>query len=254
MDKNLKLPPGHHKVETEDGSWTLFSEAFQEACHSTSGAKAETLLHYVNGCRIREKIDSYDPLIILEVGFGLGIGFLTTLESLPKDKRWTFISLEIDRSLLEWFRETHKDHEFLKDLKWEGNLLKARNEFVELIIIQGNARTALPEFLHSFPYKWHAIYQDAFSPKRNPILWTREWFELLKENSHSDVLLSTYSASNSIRKSLHQAGWSIHKGEKFGPKRASTRATLHGETDPEILHQMERSPAVALTDFSDSSI
>lgn len=249
MNSDIKLPPGHTLVETEDGSFTLYSEAFGEACHSTSGAKSETILHYINGCKVSERLTYHEPFTILEVGFGLGIGFLTTYEMLPKNKKWKFISLELDQNLLEWFKETHRDHEFLKTLSWDKNILKAQNDFIELTIIQGDARTTLPEYLSQNPVKWHAIYQDAFSPRRNPALWTMEWFTLLRNFAHEAVILSTYSASTSIRKSLHETGWKVMKGEKFGPKRTSTRATLSGETDPEILLQMERSPVSALTDL-----
>lgn len=62
------------------------------------------------------------------------------------------------------------------------------------------------------------------------------------------MILSTYSASSSIRKSLTEAGWILKRGDKFGPKRSSTRAYLRGETDPEILLHLERSPVAALTD------
>jgi tRNA U34 5-methylaminomethyl-2-thiouridine-forming methyltransferase MnmC len=246
MTTHTKLPPGHNLVETGDGTFTLFSEAFQEACHSTTGAKAETILHYVEGCRIPEKANLHQPLIILEVGFGLGIGFETTLEKIPKDKKFHFISMEIDRNLLDWYREKRSDLE----LMWHGNILEAKKDNFTLTIIQGDARKALPEYLKSHPLKWHAIYQDAFSPKRNPVLWTKEWFTLLKGYSHPDVILSTYSASTSIRKSLHETGWGVQSGEKFGPKRTSTRAMLNKPTDTEILLHMERSPVAAMTDFN----
>ena len=249
MDHQPKLPSGHQLIDTQDGSFTFYSEKFQEACHSTSGARAETILHYVEGCRIKEKILNIDPLVILEVGFGLGLGFLTTYDELPKDRRWHFLSLELDRNLLEWFQDNHKAHEFLKGAYWDGNLFKAKNEFIELTVIQGDARKTLPEYLKKHPLIWHAIYQDALSPKRNPVLWTKEWFQLLKDHSDSEVILSTYSASSSIRKSLHETGWGVQKGEKFGPKRSSTRAILNAQTDPEILLQLERSPAVALLDL-----
>jgi chorismate dehydratase len=246
-------PPNHHWVETEDGSSTLFSQAFQEACHSISGARAETLLHYVQGCQIEEKIKNLKQLTILEVGFGLGIGFLTTLETLKNSPHpWNFISLEIDDQLLEWFRLKNTEHTFLKNLKWSmiGNekILECKNEAIHLSILAGDARKSLPEFVKNSSHKWDAIYQDAFSPKKNPILWTSEWFHFLKTHSDPEVLLSTYSASSSIRKSLLEAGWILHKGEKFGPKRTSTRASLTGVSDPEILLHLERSPTPALRD------
>ncbi|WP_408099247.1 tRNA (5-methylaminomethyl-2-thiouridine)(34)-methyltransferase MnmD [Peredibacter sp. HCB2-198] len=246
------LPPGHSLVETQDGSFTLFSEAFQEACHSTTGARAETLLHYVEGCQIKNKLGEFFPLVILEVGFGLGVGFLTTLEVIGTDKPWHFISMEIDKNLLEWFRQKFADHDFLKHLTWKKvgdlELLEAESLGCKLTILAGDGRETLPRYVKEQPVKWHAIYQDAFSPKRNPILWTSEWFQFLKEHADQEVILSTYSASTSIRKSLAASGWKIKKGEKFGPKRTSTRATLTGETDPEIILQMERSPALVLSD------
>lgn len=248
-----KSPPGHHWVPTEDGSHTLFSEQFQEACHSTFGAREETLLHYVQGCQVSEKLRLGPRFCLLEVGFGLGIGFLTTYETLRlSETPWHFLSLEIDEHLMEWFREENREHEFLKNLQWKNEsgykILEARDGKNKLTVLVGNARETLPQYTRNHTVKWNAIYQDAFSPKKNPILWTKEWFEFLKTNSTEDVTLSTYSSSSSIRKSLIQSGWSLHKGEKFGPKRTSTRASLKGESDPEILLHLSRSPIEALSD------
>lgn len=258
MTKVIATPPNHQWVETSDGSRTLFSEAFQEACHSTTGAREETQLHYIKGCCIEEKLATGN-LSILEVGFGLGIGFLETYETLKAhQKKWSFLSLELDRDLLEWFRLENLEHPFLKHLKWTPcgsfSLLQADSDRVSLRILCGDARMTLPEYAKLYGLKWNAIYQDAFSPKRNPILWTQEWFELLKKHSLPEVTLSTYSASTSIRKSLLAAGWVLHKGEKFGPKRTSTRATLSGESDQDILLHLERSPVHALTDESIKSM
>ncbi len=250
MSEQLPLPAGHLLVTTEDGSLTLYSEAFQEACHSKTGAKTETILHYIEGCKILEKSETHSPLIILEVGFGLGVGFLTTLEKIPADKKWHFISMELDRNLLQWFSDSHPE----LNLSWNGNLLETTLDNFKLTIIHGDAREKLPIYFKTHPKKVHAIYQDAFSPKKNPALWTKEWFTLLKNNSHQDVTLSTYSASDSIRKSLHETGWGVHKGEKFGAKRTSTRAVLNQATDPDILYLLERSPASALTDLQISEL
>jgi tRNA U34 5-methylaminomethyl-2-thiouridine-forming methyltransferase MnmC len=233
-------------VETGDGSFTLFSERFQESCHSTTGARAETLLHYVNGCRIKER--SLDQtLSILEVGFGLGLGFLTTLEELKDSPHpFHFLSLEIDENLVRWFMQAHSS--LFSEVIWEKDMMSARHSLGRLEVFLGDARLVLPEKLKSKHLCWNAIYQDAFSPKKNPALWTVEWFTLLKTFSSQDVILSTYSASSSIRKSMIEAGWKLQKGEKFGPKRTSTRATLSGETDPEISLHLTRSPAMTLTD------
>ncbi len=242
---NLKPPPKHSYVRTEDGSFTLFSEEFQETCHSTTGAKSETLTHYVSGCQVIEKARELKNIHVLEVGFGLGVGFFTTLEKLPAETSLHFVSLEFDFELLNWFKEVHPK----LNLVWDNNTLVSRGEHFTLEIIAGDARKVLPKFMADQSYRFHAIYQDAFSPKKNPTLWTKEWFSFLRSISTEDVILSTYSASTSIRKSLHEAGWKIQQGEKFGRKRTSTRATLNGETSAEILLQLERSSVDALTDL-----
>lgn len=232
----MKTPPGYKEVLTEDGSVTFFSENFQEACHSTTGAKSETILHYIRGCEVLSKARA-QTLSILEVGLGLGVGVLTTWE-MTKDlpARVHYLTLELDPRLVDWFTETYRDHPLFHDQKFS------------LTILTGDARITLPEFARTHRPQWNAIYQDAFSPKKNPSLWTVEWFTQLRAGSAPDVIMSTYSASSSIRKSMTLAGWKLSPGEKFGPKRTSTRARLSGETEPSLLESLSRSPAQALTD------
>jgi tRNA U34 5-methylaminomethyl-2-thiouridine-forming methyltransferase MnmC len=239
--------PNYQWILTEDQSYTLFSEAFGESCHSTTGARSETILHYIKGCEVEAKLHR-GPITILEVGFGLGVGLQTTLERLQgHPHEWTFISLEIDRELVNWFIQEN-------DLSGEWKKLEGFDYFqttlknCRLIILVGDGRLTLPLFMRNNSLKWNAIYQDAFSPKRNPLLWTMEWFELLKNHATDDVIMSTYSASSSIRKSMMEAGWKISKGDKFGPKRTSTRARLIGESDQDILIHLKNSPVPALKD------
>lgn len=244
MPLMTKTPPKHQWVETADGSFTLFSEEFREACHSSTGARTETLLHYIQGCNVVERIEHHSPFTILEVGFGLGMGFLTTLESLSECRcPWHFISLEIDSNLVEWFGEQHP-----KLQKKSGGLYEMVEDNFKLTVLTGDARVVLPHYLKENRTEFHAIYQDAFSHRRNPTLWTLEWFDLLRKYSSTDVILSTYSSSSATRKSLIEAGWKLQKGEKFGPKRSSTRAFLQGETDPDILLHLSQSSVVALSD------
>jgi len=233
MNKDYKL------IETEDGSFTVHSPLYDEACHSTSGAIEETLLHYIRGCEILKRTNP----VILEVGFGTGLGFNETLKAAKTP--FHFISLEIDENMIEIAKENYPS---LNDLKKNDNILSIDNEEFKLDIIVGDAREKLKPFLQQTNIKFNAIYQDAFSPKRNPTLWTSEWFELLYSNSADDCIMSTYSSSSSIRKSMIKGGWKLYEGEKFGPKKSSTRAKKIGATDIEILERLKRSPVVELTD------
>lgn len=229
----------HKEITTEDGTVTVYSNVYNENAHSLHGATNETKLHYINGCKIIEKSKNHSPLNILEVGFGAGIGFLETFKAL-KDQHVHMISLEIDPELIEYFCEQNN----FKFKTNEKNDYTFKHENFLLEILIGNAR----ERIKDINLDIHAIYQDAYSPRRNPILWTVEWFEDLKALSHKDVTLSTYSASSSIRKSLISAGFKLYQGDKFGHKRTSTRAGLKHESDPEIIEHLKRSPVLALRD------
>ena len=234
-----KLPPRYQLVTTDDGSQTLFSEHFNEACHSTAGARAETRFHYIEGCRLSEMMEAFDEIHILEVGFGTGIGWLETREFFKTypHKKLKFISLEMDESLLEWSVPEAK--------KISDHTYQIVDMNCELQVLIGDARKSI----HSLPSAdFHAIYQDAFSPKRNPTLWTHQWFSELKRVAHPNCTLATYSASVSIRKSLVKAGWSVYEGPAFAQKRSSTRANLSGLMKEDFLAKLNSHTIMALDD------
>lgn len=239
------LPQGHRLVETADGSFTLYSERFEENCHSTAGARAETLTHYLAGCDVEGLLKSQETVRVLEVGFATGLGWAMTKELAHQYPRaqLDFVSLELDDELIRWAIPAATRHQ-LNDLVYyeliDGN--------ARLRVLSGDARSTLISFKRYFPATFQAIYQDAFSPKKNPTLWTVEWFRLLGELSTPATLLSTYSASISIRKALTEAGWGVSMGAPFGPKRTSTRARWGASSDPTILALLERSPTPALKD------
>ena len=234
MEKD-KLKPAI--IESADGSHTLRVDSLNETYHSHKGAITESFHVFLKmGLAL---FSDKNCIQLLEVGFGTGLGFLETLKALEEIGPFKFYSFEIDENLVKHFFETH-DFSFEK----QGNHYVSINEHFELRILVGNAR----EEIKKIDEKFQVIYQDAFSPKRNAILWTTEWFLDLKKISTSDCIMSTYSSSSSIRKSMLAADWKLSKGEQFGPKRSSTRASLVGESDPEILAHLNRSPAPTLTD------
>ncbi len=232
-------------IKTSDGSLTAFSKLYNETCHSQAGAETETLTYYIKGCQVEEK-SKLSAIKILEVGFGTGMGFELTLRTLQKNKAFfTFISVEIDKDLVEYWVQKNKS---LGKFEFIDNYYKLITKEFELYIIIGDARETLSTFQKSKNFKFNCIYQDAFSPKRNSILWTKEWFDELFSYSNKDCIMSTYSASSSIRKSMVAAGWSLYSGDQFGKKRSSTLAKTHGESDEDILSHLQKSPVGMITD------
>ena len=250
---------GQYKiVKTKDQSYTVFSEAYNEACHSLDGAWDETLFNYLEGCSIPEKSERLGEkaLSVLEVGFGLGVGLQVVSDFYEKKevkKSFVFTSLEIDQGLVEWAIDN-----------WPSSIPPLKGSFQKtggldyfngncglgkVNILIGDARKTLKKAskLGMIP-ALDAVFQDPFSPKRNPSLWTVEWFEVLKKASSPEVTLSTYSSSTSVRKSLQAAGWFMRNAPGFSSKRTSTRAFLKGPSDPEVIDKLKRAPINPLRD------
>lgn len=236
---------GQYKiVTTSDQSPTLWSEAYDENCHSVAGAKEETRYVYIEGCELAQKALKGE-LNILEVGLGAGHGLRETYDFFKIHYplcHVKYFSLEIDEGLIPWVFENIIE---LPLPEKNGDHYVGKIDQFEYVIVVGDARETVPSF--PFP-KINAIYQDAFSPDKNPTLWTVEWFELLKKLSATDVILTTYSASSKVKKGLFLAGWSVSERLGFSGKRGSIRADLSGIIDSKMTEKLERSPAQALRD------
>lgn len=232
---DCQTPPNHKKTPTEDGTFTLESKLFSENCHSTAGAYEETLFNYINGTELKNKL-TYPVLNIFEVGFGLGLGPIATFNEL-KDYpgQINFYSGELDENLISWFKTSVNDEAksiFPFDqlsprqnsLGLKSYLHHHQNRKLEIFI--GDFLDMMP-ILQKQLRDIHAIYQDPFSPKKNPDLWSENWFQMLKRIAHPNVILSTYSASHSVQKNMAASGWNVLNAPGFSHKRSSTRATLN---------------------------
>ena len=100
-------------------------------------------------------------------------------------------------------------------------------------------------------WKWSRrltpFFKTLFPLSGTPLLWTVEWFEVLKKVSSQDVVLSTYSSSTSVRKSLQAAGWLMKNAPGFSSKRTSTRP-FSKASDQELLDKLGRAPIEPLRD------
>jgi tRNA U34 5-methylaminomethyl-2-thiouridine-forming methyltransferase MnmC len=254
---------------TSDGYPCFFSESFQEATHSREGAALETDIYYIQGTSLLEKAKQKNVLCVLEVGFGYGLGYERTcyhLETLPDHQRpyLVYVALEKEPALIQWGKKHFKVHDgsgssypSLCDILETPWGFRSQSPQGCLYVIIGDARKtlrSLPEivsissFLKEKHFQADCLYQDAFSPKKHPQLWSVEWFRELKTYCHEDVLLSTFSGANRVRKSLLEAGWFVYQGLQFGSKRSSTRAGLQAPSDMHILEKCFHSPVAAIYD------
>lgn len=239
---------------TEDKTKTVWSEYFNEACHNLSGAYEETIHNYILGPDIPGRFTLNSDFAVMDVGFGIGVGLLALLDQVKLfpnfNKTLTYYSIELDEELLLWALKTTLPFLELKRIEID-NLISIQGKYgvFEICIFIGDGRITLPKARHlSLLKPIDVIFQDAFSPKKNPALWSVEWFIFLREISNINVSLSTYSSSISIRKSLIAAGWSIENAVGFAQKKSMTKANLTGTTSDELLLQLARSPSLEIRD------
>ncbi|EQC44256.1 S-adenosyl-L-methionine-dependent methyltransferase [Bacteriovorax sp. Seq25_V] len=239
-------------VETNDGTFTVHSEFFNENCHSTAGAYEETIYNYIEGCEVERFLAENNIVNILEIGFGVAVGAECLLDKfLGKTQTVVnFVTTEIDRDFAVWALEhspfAKKYREKFEDLTIQKDCITFKISNFNFIILVGDARETLPTFRN---LKFHCVFQDAFSPKKNPTLWTVEWFKLIYELSDPSVILSTYSSHMSIRASLLCAGFLVETRKGFGMKRTCTRASRQEYKKlTAVMEEIKKHAHQALTD------
>jgi tRNA U34 5-methylaminomethyl-2-thiouridine-forming methyltransferase MnmC len=243
---NSNTPPNNYSlVETDDGSFTFYSNLYDEACHSTSGAKEETKYNFLESSKAMEFFKSSPSTSIFEVGFGLGIGALEAfIAAKGSETHLIFYSMEIDEELVLWFINNVSDE--MKEIFPFHQLKKNQNDHLcwyecdfngsSLTIFIGDATKQTNEIsLAVKPIDF--VFQDAFSPRRNPTLWTKDWFSFLHNITNSSARLTTYSASHSVRENLLSTGWYVYGKKGFGQKRSMTVASKRELTHDEITQE-----------------
>ncbi len=223
---NVNLRDQKKVLLCEDGTNTLYSTEFDEPYHSTKdGALYESLEKYVKPS-FSLKIDK-TALTILDICFGLGYNTFATLYYIKKYNIQTKVHIlapEFDESLvhsLDTFNYPQEFDMFKPIIKAIAKELYYEDAQFKIEILIGDARVIIP----SLENKVDIVYQDAFSPAHNPLLWTREWFKDIKRLCYEDTVLTTYSTAAAIRLGLYESGFSIyiHHAPKI---RYSTVASL----------------------------
>ena len=96
------------------------------------------------------------------------------------------------------------------------------DEKIHIEIFLGDAREYIRNFKEN---SFDIVYQDAFSPSVNPLLWTKEYFKDIARIIKEDGILTTYSIALATRLALYENDFNLYlnTGEDF---RDSTVASL----------------------------
>jgi tRNA U34 5-methylaminomethyl-2-thiouridine-forming methyltransferase MnmC len=221
-------------LRTGDGSYTLVHPVHGEACHSRAGAWQEARERFARACRLSEFRG--EILRLLDIGTGLGLNLAAALEALDgTPARLLAVSLEKDESVLRAALELPRETELPSEVeRWHAPVRSAIQGGLEtgreaplgrgtLRLLLGDARETLPALPDT--EKFDAVFLDPFSPKVEPDLWHLLFLREIARRMAPGSVLSTYSASLSVRAALAAAGLGVAPGARVGTK---TEGTLAG--------------------------
>ena len=244
------------KVLTNDGSYTLYSELFNQHYHSCrDGALNESLQKHVIPALTYH--NTKKQLFILDICFGLGYNTLATLYYIKQnnlDIEVFIYSPEFDTDLLEMLGSFTYPKEFdrFKDIIIALSRTKHyKDQKCKITIYNADARIYLKKLLLD-GIKFDIVYQDAFSSDVNKSLWTKEYFADIVKLLKKDAIITTYSVATNVRLSMWENGLNIY--EIVSNNRKSTIALNKKEIDQNykyidmILKQQRNKVAKSLKD------
>jgi tRNA U34 5-methylaminomethyl-2-thiouridine-forming methyltransferase MnmC len=217
------------KVITSDGSHTLYVPGLNEHYHSVNGARAESE-HVFIKAGLEYAAGQFDPVSLLEVGFGTGLNALLAL-SFAEDHQLclTYTGLEPCPPEEELLHElNYPDFSDIRDASswWQRIHFKAL----------WNEKTTLGEWTSFCKYKvgledfsappesFNLVFFDAFAPLVQPELWTESAFVKIASMMQEGGILVTYSSKGEVRRNLQKAGFRVEKIPGASGKREMVRA------------------------------
>lgn len=242
FDSNL-----HKMTISEDGSFTAYSTQYDEHYHSTNdGALNETLFkHVIPAFKIKQNQESIN---ILDICFGLGFNTLATIFYHKQNHltcRLNIYSPELDSDLIN----SLKDFTYPKEFQEFHFIILAlielgvySDESLHVELFLGDAR----EYIKNFTDKFDVVYQDAFSPSTNPILWTKEYFRDIKKACKVDAVITSYSTSLPTRLALYENNYNLYvnSGENFRNATLASLVVLEDYLHVDMPHKIKCNPDV----------
>jgi tRNA U34 5-methylaminomethyl-2-thiouridine-forming methyltransferase MnmC len=248
-------PTGKYRiVKLASGAHSVHSLAHAETFHPVVGPVAEAEALYVRQLRLVERLERHTGEFVLwDVGLGAAANVLTVLRAARHlDRSLRLLSFDHTLEPLEFAlgHTTHLDYLAGYESPLTALLREQRVAFKD-----GALAVTWEMHLADFPSllgqpdaegfaKPHAIMFDAFSPAKNPAMWTQPLFASLFKllDPARPCALPTYSRSTLLRVTLLLAGFFVGVGHATGEKEETTIAanTLELLQEPLDRRWLER--------------
>ena len=234
-------------VRLKNGTCSIRSLTEDETFHPVVGPVAEAEALYVKQLRLRERLQSHEgEFVVWDIGLGAAANTMAVLRA-TSDLPFPLRIISFDQTLEPLaFALRHAD-----ELGYLSGWESAVREFFDTgRALGGRWELRLgdfPEWLRN-PQRAapapHAILFDAFSPAKNPAMWTASLFSDLYRclDPQRPCAMPTYSRSTMLRVTLLLAGFFVGAGRATGEKEETTIAanTLELLDEPLSRHWLER--------------
>jgi tRNA U34 5-methylaminomethyl-2-thiouridine-forming methyltransferase MnmC len=247
--KIVKLASGVHSVH---------SLAHQETFHPVIGPVAEAEALYVRQLGLAKRLQEHaGEFVIWDVGLGAAANALTVLrETREIDASIQLISFDNTLEPLKFAAEHRESLGYLGG--YETPLERLVSE-KQVAFVNGKQSVKWEIHLADFPTfisraeadtlpKPHTIMFDAFSPAKNPEMWTQPLFANIFRllDPKRPCALPTYSRSTMLRVTLLLAGFFVGVGHATGEKEETTIAAntldlIYEPLDAKWLQRAHRS-------------
>ncbi|MBL9172902.1 MAG: hypothetical protein JNL10_05160 [Verrucomicrobiales bacterium] len=240
------MSDGYQLVQLRNGTWSVRCLEVAETFHPVVGPEEEAEALYVRQLQLVQRFERHreaspgTPFVIWDVGLGAGANVLVAVRSLMRIQG-TLRILSFDHTLSPLrFALSHAVRlGYFGTLQpTVGQLLDSGSAHVSSgsfearwDVITGDFPSQLPTDTAQRWPKPHCILFDAYSPARNPAMWTLPLFTRLRALAvdHTPCTLATYSRATLLRVTLLQAGWHVGVGHATGEKDETTLAANRGD-------------------------
>jgi tRNA U34 5-methylaminomethyl-2-thiouridine-forming methyltransferase MnmC len=257
-DPEMSSVKGYKLVKLASGVHSVHSLAHQETFHPVIGPVAEAEALYVRQLGLANRLQGHTgDFVIWDVGLGAAANALTVLRE----------TREIEASIqLVSFDNTLEPLKFALEHRDSLGYLAGYEAPIERLVSEkhvafGNGMESVKWEVHlaDFPTfisrteadtlpKPHTIMFDAFSPAKNPEMWTQPLFANIFRvlDPKRPCALPTYSRSTMLRVTLLLAGFFVGVGHATGEKdettiAANTLALITEPLDAKWLQRAHRS-------------
>ncbi|MCX7863299.1 MAG: tRNA (5-methylaminomethyl-2-thiouridine)(34)-methyltransferase MnmD [Bacteroidales bacterium] len=209
-------------THTNDQSFTIRDNVFNETFHSLSGAISESMYVFIqNGLQL---FHSSSHLNIFEMGFGTGLNALLTYLKKPKDQYIYYESIDLYPITHNFFKPLFSIFQNDEQTTYKKMLYAPWNESSQIDEMFLLKKIQADFLQYTFHQSFDLIYYDAFCPKTQPQLWSEEMMRKIYNALSPNGILVTYASSGIVKTNLRNTGFHVKRLPALPPKKHMIRA------------------------------